>query len=148
MLFTFHGYPVSLADIRADIEVRPDGVSLLELATAARRRGFRANAFALAAADLRLMPLPAIAHWNGRHFVVVERLLPNGAQIVDPALGRRTMPAEAFAVCFSGAMMTLAPETEVITAPLPRNAPAPPIPHGSTDRPWPDRDHIGKSASS
>jgi ABC-type bacteriocin/lantibiotic exporter with double-glycine peptidase domain len=33
--------------------------------------------------------LPLIAHWTGQHFVVVERVSAEWADVIDPALGRR-----------------------------------------------------------
>lgn len=41
-------------------------------------------------------PLPAIVHWNQRHFVVVYHIGPNQIKIADPAQGKVTLSVEEF----------------------------------------------------
>lgn len=112
MLLSVHGDQTRLAEIRADCDVRPDGATVLALATAARRRGFRATAFALGARDLRRLPLPVIAHWNADHFIVVERWLPGWVDVVDPATGRQRLTPEQFQNGFSGVALVCRPASD------------------------------------
>jgi ATP-binding cassette, subfamily B, bacterial len=46
----------------------------------------------------RATPLPAIAHWEGDHYVVVARVGRRLIDVMDPAIGhRRLTPAEYLA---------------------------------------------------
>jgi ABC-type bacteriocin/lantibiotic exporter with double-glycine peptidase domain len=59
--------------------------------------------------QLGLLPLPAILHWDFDHFVVLERLKPGRAILVDPALGRRRMGLEEVGRRFTGAALVFEP---------------------------------------
>jgi ABC-type bacteriocin/lantibiotic exporter with double-glycine peptidase domain len=54
-----------------------DGTTAQTLATAARSFGFRVRAFSVEPQDLEHLSLPAIAHWQFNHFVIVERWTPS-----------------------------------------------------------------------
>jgi ABC-type bacteriocin/lantibiotic exporter with double-glycine peptidase domain len=57
----------------------------------------------------RFIPLPAVVHWKFNHFVVVERWSPRKIELVDPANGRRSLPAEEFELHFTGVVLTFEP---------------------------------------
>jgi ABC-type bacteriocin/lantibiotic exporter with double-glycine peptidase domain len=42
------------------------------------------------------IPTPFIAHWDGDHFVVVERIRSRHVDLVDPAIGRRRLTKAGF----------------------------------------------------
>ena len=67
--------------------------------------------------------MPFVVHWEGRHFVVVERVRRDTVDLVDPMLGRRRVSLDAFGAVFSGVALVFAVETSTR-----RSAPAP--------RPW------------
>ena len=46
--------------------------------------------------SLQDAPLPAIAHWQGNYFVVVEKVTQNKSTIVHPKLGRIVLSREDF----------------------------------------------------
>ena len=48
------------------------------------------------------MPLPAIVHWDGYHWVVLRQVTGRHVKVVDPALGHRTLTREAFTEKWSG----------------------------------------------
>jgi ATP-binding cassette, subfamily B, bacterial HlyB/CyaB len=45
---------------------------------------------------LAQQPLPAIAHWEGKHYVVVYEVNKKRVIIGDPAIGQRTLTASEF----------------------------------------------------
>src|SRR5262249_9053678 len=59
--------------------------------------------------DLAHIKLPAVAHWQFDHFVVLERWSSTYAEIVDPKLGRRRLAAAEFAASFTGVALTFEP---------------------------------------
>jgi ATP-binding cassette, subfamily B, bacterial len=112
MVLSFHGRPTSVSETRKVCLTGRGGVS-----AAAIVRG--AEAFGLTAKGLRGDPavfgriaLPAIAHWNDTHFVVVERWGPRGVRIIDPSLGRRRLGHEEFAESLGSAVLVMRPGPE------------------------------------
>jgi ATP-binding cassette subfamily B protein len=91
------------------------------IAAAARSLGLSAAAFFVAPDAFDRVRLPAIAHWNGNHFVVVERWSPNEVEIVDPALGRRRLTAAEFRESFAGTVLALAPSAQFVCREAPRS---------------------------
>lgn len=88
------------------------GVTALMIAQAARAFGFTVQAFRHTPAGVAQAPLPAIIHWQGIHFVVLEAWNRQTVTIVDPALGRRSLTAAEFAAGYSGVTLTLQPGSE------------------------------------
>lgn len=72
------------------------GASLAQLADAAEQLGLRSLVARLPFQHLRRVTLPCVAHWRGKHFVVVERVTRRSVRIVDPMQGRLTLPAAEF----------------------------------------------------
>lgn len=97
VVLTQLGRPVPGRVLRDELAAGRDGVNALDLRDGGLRYGVRGRAFRLAADELEQVPLPAILHWRGNHFVVLERLTRRSAWIFDPAIGRRKLTADAFA---------------------------------------------------
>lgn len=73
------------------------GVSLSNIGRTAETLGFRTRAVKTGWDQLaNHAPLPCIAHWNQRHFVVVHRVRGGRVYIADPAEGLRTLSREEF----------------------------------------------------
>ena len=66
-----------------------EGVSLKGIRDAAEGLGLESAAARVSLAQLRKLPLPAILHWEQRHFVVLHRISKNGGRfhVADPAKG-------------------------------------------------------------
>lgn len=116
MVLRHAGVRASLAGCRERLGVGRDGVSALALLDAARELGLRASAYRATPEDLASLPMPLIAHWEGSHFVVVERRTRHGFSMVDPALGRRTVPFAEAAEFLTGTVLVF---TGRATAPGP-----------------------------
>lgn len=65
-----------------------DGVSLMDISYAAEKIGLRTIAIQITLQDLiDRVTLPAIAHWNNDHFIVVYHITENKVMVSDPAIG-------------------------------------------------------------
>jgi ABC-type bacteriocin/lantibiotic exporter with double-glycine peptidase domain len=80
----------------------------------AEQFGLSARAHVIAGADVGSISLPAIAHWESRHFVVVERHAPDRVTIVDPAIGRRVLSASEFEAGYAGSVLTFEPRPDIV----------------------------------
>jgi ATP-binding cassette, subfamily B, bacterial len=110
MVLAYHGHHAPLPEVREACGVSRDGVNALAMLQAAESYGLEATAYTISIEQLRLLPLPAILHWDFHHFVVLERLdRRGGATIVDPARGRYRATREILAKSFTGAVLAFAP---------------------------------------
>lgn len=88
MIAQYHGSNVDLPGLRRDFAPSLKGLSLRSIIHIAEEIGFLAHAMRLPTESLRNLQLPAMLHWDGNHFVVLERIKRGKAEILDPALGR------------------------------------------------------------
>ncbi len=111
MISKYFGKSYSLQYLRNNSYITRDGVSMLGISEAAENIGFRTKGYKLTWDQLRNeVPLPCIAHWNQRHFVVVyeikkNRRLSNGecmVRVADPARGLLDYTKEEFLKCWYG----------------------------------------------
>ncbi|MDA8018364.1 MAG: peptidase domain-containing ABC transporter [Thermoanaerobaculia bacterium] len=109
MVLTAHGRKTRVADLHDCISAGRDGVSAALLAKTAREHGLRTRCFSGEPEHFKFLPLPAIVHWNFKHFIVVERWSPKAIDIVDPAFGRRTLTPREFDEGFTGIILTFEP---------------------------------------
>jgi ATP-binding cassette subfamily B protein len=96
------GRRVSLARLRQLTHAETDGISLRALCRAAETLGLTARAVKVSRDRLEGMPLPAIAHWEGNHWVVVYDVDATHVRVADPALGLRRVPRAEFATRWTG----------------------------------------------
>ena len=95
MICRFYGRAVSLSRIRQLLFTSTDGTSLRAICRGAGELGLAARSVKASLRNLCLMPLPAILHWGGNHWVVLFDVDEKGARIADPATGiRRVSRAE------------------------------------------------------
>lgn len=112
-------------ELYEDDAVPPDGLKASYLHTLDQRLGTRTRAFRDSGdvpvhAVFRSFSGPAIAHWNGNHFVVVTSVSRQYARVIDPALGRVRMSIEDFQRHFAGTWILVAPVPEAtVTVPPP-----------------------------
>ena len=87
MICRHYGRAVSLSRIRQLVHTSLDGTSLRGIVQAATELGLAARSVKATPADSDQMPLPAIIHWEGNHWVVLYDLTATHARIMDPAIG-------------------------------------------------------------
>jgi ABC-type bacteriocin/lantibiotic exporter with double-glycine peptidase domain len=112
MILNYYGRRTRLLDCRAEMGGGRDGVTAAQLARVARAHGLNVKAYAVRPPELMNVPLPAIIHWEFKHFLVVESWSPKKIKVVDPARGRRDLTPAQLADGFTGVVLTLEPTEE------------------------------------
>lgn len=102
MVCRHFGRAVSLARIRQLALTGVDGTSLRGLCRAATELGLAARSVKATPRHLGEMPLPAIVHWEGNHWVVLYDVDERRARIADPAIGLRRLPRAEFEARWTG----------------------------------------------
>lgn len=109
MILTAHGRHTRVAECREALQIGRDGANALHIAQLARRLGMRVRALSVDLTSLRQVDCPAIIHWNFNHYLVLERWDGRTASVVDPAVGRRSIPRAEFSDGFTGVVLELSP---------------------------------------
>ena len=109
MVAGFHGSRIGLPELRRRFNPPAQGITLRQLAALATQLGFLSRPLRVELSAVAHLQRPCILHWNLDHFVVLKSLRGNRAVIHDPAVGVRTLPAEAFSRHFSGVALELTP---------------------------------------
>src|SRR6266403_174906 len=102
MICRHFGRKVSLARIRQLCHTATDGTSLKALSRAATELGLAARALKVSLRNLPMMPLPAIVHWEGNHWIVLYDVNEQFARVADPGLGLRKIPRREFEAKWTG----------------------------------------------
>ena len=102
MICRHFGRKVSLSRIRQLCHTSTDGTSLKAICRAATELGLAARALKVSLRNLPLMPLPAIIHWEGNHWMVLYDVADTYVKVADPALGLRKIPRKEFEQNWSG----------------------------------------------
>jgi ABC-type bacteriocin/lantibiotic exporter with double-glycine peptidase domain len=112
MVLTYYGRHTRVGECREACDVGRDGLTALAIVNGARVHKLDASAYSVAISEVGKVRTPAILHWNGNHFVILERWTSKRVQIVDPAIGRRRLSPDEFKSSFSGTVITLQPSAE------------------------------------
>jgi ATP-binding cassette subfamily B protein len=112
MIGCYWGGRLSLTACQRLMGGSANGVTALMIAQAARQMGLKVQAFRHSPNGLAQANLPAILHWQGTHFVVLESWRGERVTVVDPALGRRTLTPDDLAAGYSGVTLTFAPAAD------------------------------------
>jgi len=102
MICRHFGRKVSLSRIRQLCHTSTDGTSLKAICRAATELGLAARALKVSLRNLPLMPLPALVHWEGNHWIVLYDVVDAYVKVADPALGLRKIPRKEFEEDWSG----------------------------------------------
>ncbi|HEU5162701.1 MAG TPA: peptidase domain-containing ABC transporter [Thermoanaerobaculia bacterium] len=102
MICRHFGRNVSLARIRRLCFTSTDGTTLKAICGAANELGLAARALKVSARNLADMPVPAIVHWEGNHWLVVFDVGPKYVRVADPAMGIRRIPRAEFEQRWTG----------------------------------------------
>lgn len=102
MVCRHFGRKVSLSRIRELCQTASDGTSLKALCAAGNELGLPARALKVSPQHLDQMPLPAICHWEGNHWVVVYRIDAAHVHIADPARTCGKLPRAEFLQKWTG----------------------------------------------
>ena len=121
MVLGYHGKHLRLDNVRKVTGYGRDGADALTMLAAARVFGLRGRGVKVPELDdLRFVPPASILHWQFDHFVVFERLTPDGADLVDPAAGRRRVGREELGRSFTGVALCFEPSEDFAPEPAKR----------------------------
>lgn len=128
----FYGANYSISLYRSLIYTNRAGCSLYDISRAANRLGFETLAVNIGMDLISEIPLPAIFHWDQRHFIVVYRVDKNRIYVSDPAFGLISYSRDEFqqhwftsnSINQSGIalLLSLAKKIEIITDPSPKSS--------------------------
>ncbi len=116
MVAAGYGLRISLTQARDAADTSISGASLAGIVRGAEQLGFAARTVKASKRNLGELPLPAIAHWDGFHWLVVTHVSARHVRVVDPAFGRRRIPRDEFEERWSGYTALIEPTGEVEVA--------------------------------
>ncbi len=97
MIARHYGRFYSLEYLRDITHVDREGVSMQGISDAAEHIGFQTLGVVVSFDKLKDdLPLPCIAYWEQRHFVVIYKITKNSVTIGDPAFGLRKLSRKEF----------------------------------------------------
>lgn len=94
-----------LSNLRKKYGVPNGGYNLSQIQTILDEYNITSKAVRINAESVKALPMPFIAFWNSKHFIIVERVCSKYIQIVDPALGKMKISEEEFKEKFSKVAM-------------------------------------------
>lgn len=110
------GKRFSVNKVRDLTNANRSGASMRALATAAETLGFTSRPVKASLDKLAEQPLPAIAHWEGKHYIVVHEINKKKVIVCDPAIGQRSLTVAQFNAGWTGYALLLQPTTELENA--------------------------------
>jgi len=120
MVSKYHGRTFTITRVREAVGTGQLGTTLLGLRRGAESLGLHARSGKTAANvldNLGKIPLPAIIHWKGTHWVVLYGKQRNRYVVADPALGVRYLNKEKLTKGWqNGTILLLVPDAEAFYA--------------------------------
>ena len=111
MIMAYYGKWVALEQVRVDCGVSRNGSNAKNICRAAEKYGFKTKGYAYNVQKLKERgKFPAIIHWGGGHFVVLDGFKGNKAIINDPARGLVKIDLETFDKIFTGIYIEIIPD--------------------------------------
>lgn len=109
MVLGHHGKIVTREEMRDVLTAGRDGTTARDLLNAARYHGMRGRGVKIGLNAAQHLQRAAILHWEFNHYVVFDRFQKKHVEILDPAVGRRSVPMSEFSRCFTGIALLLEP---------------------------------------
>jgi ATP-binding cassette, subfamily B, bacterial CvaB/MchF/RaxB len=112
MVAAHYGHKVNIGGLRRRFPISMKGATLHQLIEVASQLELAPRALRLELEEIGQLQLPAILHWDLNHFVVLERVTRKNAVVLDPAMGRVTMPLSRLSKHFTGVALELTPSPD------------------------------------
>jgi ATP-binding cassette subfamily B protein len=112
------GRKVSLPFIRQIAGTGQDGTSLRGIVRAAEEAGLETSALKASKDRLDELPLPAIIHWEGNHWIVLYAVEGDRVRVADPGRGLRRLTRAEVGKSWSGWCATFRPTPRLDDAPV------------------------------
>ena len=109
MVSRYWGKKFSVNRVRDIANVDRNGASLRGLSAAAESVGFSTRPVKASLDQLAKQTLPAIAHWEGDHYIVVYEITKKTVIVADPAIGQLTLTHREFLAKWTGYALLLQP---------------------------------------
>ncbi len=109
MVGLYWGKRLGISQLRNIANVDRSGTSLRGLINAAEAIGFSARPVKADLPGLTQQKLPAIAHWKGKHYIVVYRVTRRQVVVSDPAIGRLELNHRDFLAGWTGYTLLIQP---------------------------------------
>ena len=113
MIGRYWGKNFSINRLRDIANVERHGASLRGLAAAAESIGFAVRPIKASLDKLAEQQLPVIAHWEGKHYIVVYEIKAKYVIVGDPAIGQRRLSWREFKAGWTGYALLLQPTVEL-----------------------------------
>lgn len=111
MILNYHDYQITLNEIRDEFPSPRGGYSFLNLTQIADNKKMMSRAVQIDESGVENLILPAILHWEGNHFVILEKIRNDIFHIVDPAKGRMRLKKIDFITKMSGFAIMFSPSS-------------------------------------
>ncbi|WP_017314985.1 peptidase domain-containing ABC transporter [Mastigocladopsis repens] len=109
MIGRYWGKRLSVNRLRDLTNVNRSGASLRALAIVAESIGFVTRPVRASFDKLAEQPLPAIVHWEGKHYILVYEINKKQVIVGDPAIGQRILTPAEFKEGWTGYALLLQP---------------------------------------
>ncbi|MEO1372795.1 MAG: peptidase domain-containing ABC transporter [Cyanobacteria bacterium J06635_10] len=109
MIARHWGKRLAVNRVRDIANVSRSGASLRSLAAAAESIGFASKPVKASFDKLGQQSLPAIVHWEGKHYIVVYEINKKHVIVCDPAIGQRNISHAEFKENWTGYALLLQP---------------------------------------
>lgn len=109
MVARYWGKRVSINHLRDITNADRSGASLRGVAAAAENIGFNSRPVQASLDQLAKQMLPAIAHWEGKHYIVVYEVTRHSVIVADPAIGQRKLSHAEFKASWTSYALLVTP---------------------------------------
>jgi HlyB family type I secretion system ABC transporter len=117
MIGRYWGKKFNISRLRDLANVDRNGASLKGIANAAESLGFTTRPVKASLNRLAKQNLPAIAHWEGKHYIVVYQVTKDKVIVGDPAIGQLNLDHAEFKKGWTNYTMLLQPTALLKDAP-------------------------------
>ncbi|MBM4222955.1 MAG: peptidase domain-containing ABC transporter, partial [Gammaproteobacteria bacterium] len=112
MIAGYYGHDFNLTALRQRYPVSSRGMNMQQIALLAQSLKLDCQGYELALDELNQLKMPCILHWDLNHYVVLISVTPQAIQIIDPAIGMRTLTVEQVSDSFTGYALTMYPRPD------------------------------------
>ena len=113
MIGRYWGQRLSANRVREIANISRDGASLRSLAAAGESVGFASRPVKATLDKLSQQTLPAVAHWEGKHYIVVYQITSKKVIVCDPAIGQCSFTHDEFKAKWTGYALLLQPTVKL-----------------------------------
>ncbi len=118
MVAQYYGDKRDMTHLRQHISVSLRGITLKDIMDIAQQMAFQCRALKIEPQDLSQLTLPAILHWDMRHFVVLTHVGRERFTIHDPSIGKRTFTFDEASKHLTGIALEITPKDNFSPPPV------------------------------